>query len=186
LIAVMGDDMSDENSLEVWRQKLDHLRKSRAIASNAAQQFELDKQIEEAERQIVRLEREKQTQQSDNLADLILKGLAGLLGGGGTSSPGQPTNAANLSGTWHGTDGLSYNITHMGNRITFRGIHPQHGEASAGEGQVQGNQLNVAFRTIYGAAGQGTLEISGDDQRLTGRVLDQISGSPMLLTLMRS
>lgn len=179
--------MPDENSLEVWRQKLDYLRKSRAIASNAAQQFELDKQIEEAERQIVRLEREKQTQQSGDLADQLLKGLGGLFGGGGgTSSPRPLANSANLSGTWHGTDGLSYNITHMGNRITFRGIHPQHGEASAGEGQVQGNQLNVTFRTIYGAAGQATLEISGDGQRLTGRVLDQMSGSPMLLTLMRS
>ena len=51
-----GDDAVSKDALSVWREKLEHLRKSRAIASDSSQQFTLDKQIEEAIQKIAELD----------------------------------------------------------------------------------------------------------------------------------
>ena len=51
--------MVDQSALELWREKLEDLRKAEAIASTAVAKFELKKQIEEAEQEIAELEGRK-------------------------------------------------------------------------------------------------------------------------------
>jgi hypothetical protein len=44
-----------ENALEIWQQRLEHLRRDDAISSDSGQRFSLQKQIEEAEAQVLAL-----------------------------------------------------------------------------------------------------------------------------------
>jgi hypothetical protein len=90
-----------------------------------------------------------------------------------------------LTGQWQGTDGLKYSLRQAGERITFEGFHPLDGKASVGEGRIVGEEIIVSYRTIYGAVGEGTMEISPDGRRLSGQVTDHNTGSPLILMLMR-
>lgn len=91
----------------------------------------------------------------------------------------------NLSGQWQGTDGLTYNMRQNGNEIDFVGFHPIDGRAAEGQGMIVGEEIHLSYRTIYGAAGDGTLEISSDGRRLVGQVRDHLTGSVLSIMLIR-
>ena len=90
-----------------------------------------------------------------------------------------------LTGEWQGTDGLRYSIRQARNRITFEGVHPIDGRASVGEGRIVGEEIFISYRTIYGAVGDGTLEISSDGRRLSGKLTDHNRGSALTIMLTR-
>ena len=103
--------------------------------------------------------------------------------------PYQPSSTApskiDLTGQWQGTDGLKYSIQQAGDSLTFEGFHSMHGKASVGEGRIVGEEVDVSYRTIYGAEGDGTLEISPNRRRLSGQVTDHNTGSVLTLMLTR-
>jgi hypothetical protein len=103
--------------------------------------------------------------------------------------PYQPSSTApskiDLTGQWQGTDGLKYSIQQAGDRLTFEGFHSIHGKASVGEGRIVGEEVFVSYRTIYGAAGDGTLEVSPNGRRLSGQVTDHNTRSVLTLMLTR-
>ena len=96
-----------------------------------------------------------------------------------------PRPRANLVGTWDGSDGLRYEIRQSGDELTFAGYHPAHGRASVGEARLSGRNIQVThYKTIYGAEGNGRLEVVSDN-RLIGSVTDRISGNTLQLVLSR-
>jgi len=96
--------------------------------------------------------------------------------------PPQPKKI-NLTGNWAGMGGLSYVIQQVGTQITFQETHPTMGVTAVGQGEITHRQLNVTYRTNMGTVGVGNLEISSDGRRLSGSVIDQVTGASTALVL---
>ncbi len=91
----------------------------------------------------------------------------------GTSSAAEPaqeppaSQAADLSGEWHGDDGYRFRFTQQGERIRYEALH--NGKAAgSGDGALQGRALRYRFTDVE-SGDQGSCEARLSDD---GRVIE--------------
>ncbi|WNM60688.1 trypsin-like peptidase domain-containing protein [Candidatus Nitrospira neomarina] len=99
--------------------------------------------------------------------------------------------AFDVTGIWKNPDEptLSYVLQQTGDRVVMREVTASvlgTMVTAEGEGQLQGNQLSIFYRTVLGTMGQSTTTLSDDNQHLTGTFQDFSNMIPMTLSLVRS
>ena len=98
--------------------------------------------------------------------------------------------ALNVTGVWKNPNepALSYVLQQIGERVMMKEVTTSvlgTMVTAEGEGQLQGNQLAMFYRTALGTMGQSTTTLSDDGQHLTGTFQDFSNMIPMALSLVR-
>lgn len=84
---------------------------------------------------------------------------------------------------------VSYVLQQMGDRVVMREVTTSvlgTMVTAEGEGQLQGNQLAIFYRTVLGTMGQSATTMSDDGRTLTGTFQDFSNMIPMTLSLVRT
>lgn len=84
---------------------------------------------------------------------------------------------------------VSYVLQQIGDRVVMREVTTSvlgTMVTAEGEGQLQGNQLSIFYRTVLGTMGQSATTMSDDGRTLTGTFQDFSNMIPMTLSLVRS
>lgn len=91
----------------------------------------------------------------------------------------------NLTGLWTGEDGVQYNITQIGDRITFQEMNPMLGVTVVAEGGIVGDQVDLHYTSMLGSTGSGSLNIANNGHHLHGVFYDNNFGVETELSLRR-
>lgn len=96
-----------------------------------------------------------------------------------------------VTGVWKNPNdpSLSYVLQQMGERVLMKEVTSSvFGSmvTAEGEGQLQGNHLEVFYRTALGTMGQSTATVSDDGQQLRGTFKDFSNMVPIALSLVRT
>ena len=91
----------------------------------------------------------------------------------------------NLTGTWYGLNGISYQIFQNGNLVTIQEISPLYGVTAVGQGQIQGQSVVINYQTASYTQGVANLTISPEGRSLNGTFRDINSGYTVPATLSR-
>lgn len=99
--------------------------------------------------------------------------------------------ALTVSGVWQNPSQptVSYVLEQVGKRVMMKEMTTSvlgTMVTAEGEGQLQGNQLAMFYRTALGTMGQSTTTLSDDGQHLTGTFQDFSNMIPMALSLVRT
>jgi hypothetical protein len=99
--------------------------------------------------------------------------------------------ALTVSGVWQNPaqPTISYVLEQNGERVTMKEVTTSFlgpMVTAEGEGQLQGNQLAMFYRTALGTMGQSTTTLSGDGTILTGTFQDFSNMIPVTLSLIRT
>lgn len=99
--------------------------------------------------------------------------------------------ALTVTGIWQnpGQPTLSYLLQQTGEQVVMKEVTTSILGAmvtAEGEGHLQGNQLEILYRTVLGTMGQSTATLSEDGQQLTGTFQDFSTMVPMALSLVRT
>ena len=99
--------------------------------------------------------------------------------------------ALTVSGVWQNPaqPTISYVLEQNGERVTMKEVTTSFlgpMVTAEGEGQLQGNQLAIFYRTALGTMGQSTTTLSGDGTILTGTFQDFSNMIPVTLSLIRT
>jgi hypothetical protein len=99
--------------------------------------------------------------------------------------------AFDVTGVWRNPKEptLSYVLQQTGDRVVMREVTASvlgTMVTAEGEGQLQGQTLEIFYRTALGTMGQSTTTLSDDHQRLTGSFQDFSNMIPMAISLVRS
>jgi hypothetical protein len=99
--------------------------------------------------------------------------------------------AFDVTGVWRNPNEptLSYVLQQTGDRVVMREVTASvlgTMVTAEGEGQLQGQTLEIFYRTALGTMGQSTTTLSDDHQRLTGSFQDFSNMIPMAISLVRS
>lgn len=89
-----------------------------------------------------------------------------------------------LNGRWYGEDGSEYDISQMGNSVSFT-EYGMFGATASGFGSYQNNRLTFEYETVFGTYGAATLNLSQDGRMMSGRADDLTSGGSVTLVLRR-
>ncbi len=84
---------------------------------------------------------------------------------------------------------VSYVLQQIGDRVVMREVTTSvlgTMVTAEGEGQLQGNQLAIFYRTVLGTMGQSATTMSDDGRTLTGTFQDFSNMIPMTLSLVRT
>jgi len=84
---------------------------------------------------------------------------------------------------------ISYVFTQQGNHVTMTEVTTSFlgtVVTAQGEGQLQGNQLEIMYRTVIGTMGQSTTTLADDAQHLTGTFQDFSNMIPVSISLIRT
>ncbi len=84
---------------------------------------------------------------------------------------------------------ISYVLTQQGNRVTMTELTTSllgTIVSAQGEGQLQGNRLEMMYRTALGTMGQSMTTLSDDGQRLVGAFQDFSNMIPVSISLIRT
>ena len=84
---------------------------------------------------------------------------------------------------------LSYVFNQQGNHVTMTEVTTSFlgtVVTAQGEGQLQGNQLEIMYRTVIGTMGQSTTTLADDGQHLTGTFQDFSNMIPVAISLERT
>ncbi len=84
---------------------------------------------------------------------------------------------------------VSYVLQQIGDRVVMREVTTSvlgTMITAEGEGQLQGNQLSIFYRTVLGTMGQSAATMSDDGRTLTGTFQDFSNMIPMTLSLVRT
>lgn len=97
----------------------------------------------------------------------------------------------NVAGVWKNPNEptLSYVLQQIGERVVMREVTTSvlgTMVTAEGEGQLQGNKLEIFYRTVLGTMGQTTATMSEDSRHLTGTFQDFSNMIPMALSLVRT
>jgi hypothetical protein len=97
----------------------------------------------------------------------------------------------NVSGIWKNPSEptLSYVLQQIGERVVMKEVTSSvlgTMVTAEGEGQLQGNQLEVFYRTALGTMGQSKATLSDDGRHLSGTFQDFSNMIPMVLSLVRT
>lgn len=101
--------------------------------------------------------------------------------------PATPTSAAaNLSGVWAGSDGLTYSIEQQGNMLVFAGGYPNQAMIISGRGIVRGQDIDLDYmRLSDGTGGKARLRVSADRRSLQGQFRNVVNGEAGAMILSR-
>lgn len=96
-----------------------------------------------------------------------------------------------VSGVWQNPEQptLTYVMEQTGERVTMKEVTTSFLGTmitAEGEGHLQGNQLQLFYRTVLGTMGQSTAMLSDDGRRLSGTYQDFSNMIPMALSLVRT
>lgn len=118
---------------------------------------------------------------------LAARGVEPGQGGSGSGSmpPEPPASPENLSGTWQGTQGYYLSINQSGPVLTFQWFEPPRGLVAVGQGQVQGQDLQLFYQTVFGTQGVAQLRVTNNGQELVGGFRDLMTGYQGQLFLTR-
>ncbi len=99
--------------------------------------------------------------------------------------------ALTVSGVWQnpGQPTILYVLEQIGERVIMKEVTTSvlgSMVTAEGEGQLQGNQLAMFYRTALGTMGQSTTTLSDDGKHLTGTFQDFSNMIPMALSLIRT
>ena len=99
--------------------------------------------------------------------------------------------AWNVTGIWKNPNQptLSYVLQQTGEQVAMKEVTTSilgTMVTAEGEGQLQGNRLEIFYRTALGTMGQSTTTLSDDGQQLTGTFQDFTNMIPMSLSLVRT
>jgi len=84
---------------------------------------------------------------------------------------------------------ISYVFNQQGNYVTMTEVTTSFlgtVVTAQGEGQLQGNQLEIMYRTVLGTMGQATTSLSENGQQLVGTFKDFSNMIPVAISLMRT
>ena len=103
----------------------------------------------------------------------------------------QEGQALRVTGIWKNPQEptISYVLTQEGNHVTMTEVTTNllgTVVTAQGEGQLQGNQLEIIYRTAVGTMGQSTATLSEDGQQLVGAFQDFSTMVPLAISLMRT
>ncbi len=96
-----------------------------------------------------------------------------------------------VTGIWKNPNDptVSYVLQQIGDRVVMREVTTSvlgTMVTAEGEGQLQGNQLGIFYRTVLGTMGQSATTMSDDGRTLTGTFQDFSNMIPMTLSLVRT
>ena len=91
----------------------------------------------------------------------------------------------NVSGTWRGTQGISYIIHQSGNAITIQEINPIYGVAAVGQGVITQRDIEISYTTAAFTRGQARLRLSDDGRQIVGTFTDLTTGMQVPASLSR-
>ena len=96
-----------------------------------------------------------------------------------------------VTGVWKNPNEptVSYVLQQIGDRVVMREVTASvlgTMVTAEGEGQLQGNQLAIFYRTVLGTMGQSSTTMSDDGRTLTGTFQDFSNMIPMALSLVRT
>jgi len=99
--------------------------------------------------------------------------------------------ALTVSGVWQNPSQptISYVLEQIGERVIMKEVTTSvlgSMVTAEGEGQLQGNQLAMFYRTALGTMGQSTTTLSDDGKHLTGTFQDFSNMIPLVLSLVRT
>jgi len=103
----------------------------------------------------------------------------------------QEGGSLGVAGVWKNPSEptISYVLTQQGNHVTMTEVTTNllgTVVTAQGEGQLQGHQLEMIYRTALGTMGQSTTTLSDDGQRLIGAFQDFSNMVPVAISLMRT
>ncbi|GJL60679.1 MAG: hypothetical protein NPIRA03_35360 [Nitrospirales bacterium] len=96
-----------------------------------------------------------------------------------------------VTGVWKNPNEptVSYVLQQIGDRVVMREVTTNvlgTMVTAEGEGQLQGNQLSIFYRTVVGTMGQSATTMSDDGRTLTGTFQDFSNMIPMAISLVRT
>ncbi|NET01868.1 MAG: hypothetical protein F6K61_15100 [Sphaerospermopsis sp. SIO1G1] len=99
------------------------------------------------------------------------------------SSRDSQSQDVNLSGTWYGQQGGSYQIIQQGKFITMQEFSPLYGVTAVGQGEIRGQTVTINYQTAFYTTGIANLTISENGRSLNGTLRDNNSGlaAPIIL-----
>ncbi|MGV7229861.1 MAG: PEGA domain-containing protein, partial [Nitrospirales bacterium] len=97
----------------------------------------------------------------------------------------------NVTGVWKNPEEptISYVLTQQDNHVTMIEVTTSilgTAVTAQGEGQLQGNQLEMMYRTALGTMGQSTTTLSENGQQLVGAFQDFSNMIPLAISLIRT
>ncbi|UCH91186.1 MAG: PEGA domain-containing protein, partial [Nitrospirota bacterium] len=97
----------------------------------------------------------------------------------------------NVTGVWKNPDEptISYVLRQQGHHVTMTEVTTNilgTAVTAQGEGQLQGNQLEIMYRTALGTMGQSTTTLSENGQQLVGAFQDFSNMIPLAISLIRT
>lgn len=103
----------------------------------------------------------------------------------------QEGTVVDVTGIWKNPNEptVSYVLQQIGDRVVMREVTTSvlgTMVTAEGEGQLQGNQLSIFYRTVLGTMGQSATTMSDDGKTLTGTFQDFSNMIPMTLSLVRT
>jgi hypothetical protein len=101
-------------------------------------------------------------------------------------TPVVPPPLVNLAGNWQGTQGYySFFINQSGPALTFQWVEPLRGLIAVGQGQLQGQDVQLFYNTAFGTQGVAQLHVTDSGQELIGGFRDLTTGYQGQLFLTR-
>jgi hypothetical protein len=96
-----------------------------------------------------------------------------------------------VAGVWKNPEEptISYVLTQQGNHVTMTEVTTSilgTAVTAQGEGQLQGNQLEMMYRTALGTMGQSTMTLSANGQQLVGAFQDFSNMIPLAISLIHT
>jgi hypothetical protein len=96
-----------------------------------------------------------------------------------------------VTGVWKNPEEptISYVLNQQGNHVTMTEVTTSvlgTVVTAEGEGQLQGNQLEMMYRTALGTMGQSTISLSENGQQLIGTFQDFSNMIPVAISLIRT
>ena len=107
------------------------------------------------------------------------------------SRPDSPPAAASpsypqVSGSWQGSDGMSYQIEQSGPQIRIIGLNPFGVQIMTGQGQFEGSaELQFDYSLSDGSYGEARFRVVEDGQRLNGHFTNHATGRYGQISLTR-
>ena len=97
----------------------------------------------------------------------------------------EPSQFANIGGTWQSAGGLSYIIGQNGSAVTIQEINAFGIVTSEGQGVIVGRDIDISYVTAAGTLGSALLRVSDDGRQITGTFEDLTIGSVIPASLFR-
>jgi hypothetical protein len=96
-----------------------------------------------------------------------------------------PAPEINISGQWESDDGIQYIFVQSGNRVTFQEVNMIAGITAAGEGTINGRNVQLNYVTLVGTNGGAQLTLGEDHDEMNGSFTDHYTGMNQAINIYR-